>query len=61
MKKFRMMKKMAFPASLDLLFSINPQEVAVLGKAEMLEVLDTMYELNKRREQLTANRVRLTE
>jgi hypothetical protein len=27
----------------------------------MLEVLDTMYELNKRREQLTANRVRLTE
>jgi hypothetical protein len=35
--------------------------VAVLSKNEMVEVLDIMFDLNKRREQLTINRMRLTE
>jgi hypothetical protein len=61
MKTFREIKTVTLAAALDMLFSINPQDVAVLSKGEMVEILDIMFDLNKRREQLTINRMRLTE
>lgn len=61
MKTFREIKTLTLPMALDLLFSINTQDVAVLSKEEMVEVLDIMFDLNRRREHLTINRMRLTE
>ena len=60
MKTFRDLKSASLMTALDKVFCINPQEISVLTKAEMIEVLDVMHDLNRKREKLTANRVKLT-
>jgi hypothetical protein len=61
MNTFREVKTLPLALAIDRVFSINPQDIAVLSKAEMIEVLDVMRELNRKREKLTINRMRLTE
>ena len=61
MRTFRALRTLSLPAALDVAFSVKTQDLIALGKREMAEVLDCMYELTRRREQLTLNRVRLTE
>lgn len=61
MRTFRALQSLSLPAALDAVFSIHPQDIAMIDKHEMVEVLDCMYALNRRREQLTINRVQLTE
>jgi hypothetical protein len=61
MNIFRETATLPLALAIDKMFLINPQDVGVLSKSELVEVLDLMYNLNKRREQLTVNRMQLVE
>ncbi|KAI6223736.1 hypothetical protein M3Y99_01434700 [Aphelenchoides fujianensis] len=60
LKAFRQLKSSSILAALDSVLSISPQEVAKLNKQEMIEVMEILFDLNRKRELLTSNRRRLT-
>ncbi|KAI6196099.1 hypothetical protein M3Y94_01068400 [Aphelenchoides besseyi] len=60
LKTLRQLRTMPLVSALDVVFSIPQEEMSVLSKVEMIEVLEIMYDLNKKRELLTSNRRRLT-
>ncbi|KAI6171902.1 hypothetical protein M3Y98_00913800 [Aphelenchoides besseyi] len=60
LKTLRQLRTMSLVSALDVVFSIPQEEMSVLSKTEMVEVLEIMYDLNKKRELLTSNRRRLT-